>query len=259
MNTQLLTVNRSGGEKRPRPRISFFGDWLYEIGFAPGALVQVLPAPGGVDFHLCDENINSYSDLFHSTRDKGGNLIRAYLSNTHKCKGPAFVTSGKYIYSGGLSMGDILVAQYDYGIIRARKIDPAKLGFKNLRIITVSYITRKYTKEIIPKVLICGDWLNDIGFKIDTLMTVSSAPGIMTLDLQEIVEYRALMKYVREHKLKIAQVYKEPKDREEPRPCIGITGACVDKAGFKPGDILAASYGNGIIKLQTLDFDKLGF
>jgi len=258
MNTQILTVTHTGGEEKPRPRISFFGDWLNDVGFVPGALVQVLPVPDGIDFHLWDENISSYSELFHSTRGKGGNLVRAYLSDAQKCKCTTFVTSGKYIYSGGLAMGDILIARYDYGIIRVRKVDSFKLGVENLRIITVSYITRKYTKDIIPKVRICGYWLNDIGFKIEAFVTVETAPGVITLNLQN-TDIRSLMKYARERKFKIVQIYKETYGRGESQPCIGITGSCVDKAGFKPGDILAASYGDGIIKLQTLDFDKLGF
>ena len=126
-----------------------------------------------------------------------------------------------------------------------------------MRIITTTYITRKYADEPIPKVRLCGDWLNEIGFETGSVATAGSEPGAMTLSLQDAdVEYNALMKFVRGHKLKIIQVYK---DHHKGRPCIGITGSCVSMAGFMPGDMLAASYQRGVIKLQKLDFDKLGF
>jgi len=258
VNYQLLSVNCTGGAASPRPRIAFRGDWLPEMGFVSGALVQALPEPDGFVFNLCNENVN-YSDLFNSTKKKGGGLIRVYTSEAKGHGGPTFVTSGKYIYSGGLKMRDAIIAKYDHGMIRVRKIDPRKLGFKNLRLIMTTYITRKYA-NVIPKVRLCGDWLNEIGFTIDSLATAASVLGGITLNLQAAdPEYNALMKYARGHRMKIVQVYKEPHNRGEQQPCIGITGSCVDTAGFKPGDTLAASYDYGVIKLQTLDFKKLGF
>jgi len=262
-NTYLLSVSCTGGAANFRPRISFSGDWLPKIGFIPGALIQALPEPDGMVFNLVNENIGAYSDLFRSTQALGGGLIRVYMGNgeTHTC--PTFVTSGQYIYGGGLQQGDPLIVKYDYGVIRVRKIDPRKLGYENLQIIITSHIKRKYTGEPIPKVRLCGDWLNDIGFEIEAIATAESTPGVITLNLQKSdTEYSALMKYVRGRKLKIIQVYKEPhayNRRKEMTPCIGITGSCVDKAGFQSGDTLACSYENGVIKLQTLDFEKLGF
>ena len=259
-NNYFLTVSRTNGKKKPRPRLSFSGEWLYDIGFLPGALVQVIPVPGGVDFLLCDENIASYSGLFNATRNVGGNLVRAYLVNDSAHKGAAFVASGQYILRGGLAIGDPLIVNYDYGVIRVRKIGSEKIGFENIRIVTTSHVRRKYTDESIPKIHISGHWLNDIGFTIGSVATADSGPGFISLALQgPDTEYRAFMKYVRRQGLKIVQVRKEPHNRGEARPCIGITGSCVDRAGFRPGDTLACSYENGAIKFQTLDFEKLGF
>lgn len=259
-NTYLLSVASTGGSKRFRPRISFAGDWLSEMGFIPGALVQALPEPDGMVFKLCNENIGAYSDLFHSTKALGGGLVRVYMGDGETHIVPTFVTSGQYVYRGGLALGEALIVKYDYGVIRVRKIVPHKLGFKNLRIIIASHIKRKYTNEPIPKVRLCGYWLNDIGFEIGAIVTAESAPGVITLNLQKVdTGYSALMKYVRQRKLKIVQVSKDPHNRGEPRPCIGITGSCIDKAGFQSGDTLAASYENGVIKLQRLDYAGLGF
>ena len=94
----------------------------------------------------------------------------------------------------------------------------------------------------------------DIGFTINSIATAEAKPSNITLTLQEEGEYNALMKYVRGRQMKIIQVYKEPHNRGEPRPCIGISGSCLDKAGFSVGDMLAASYEQGIINIQKLDF-----
>lgn len=261
MKTYLISVSRTESAKNPRPRISFSGGWLYDIGFHPNVLVQVLPAPGGFDFRLCDENIDSYRDLFDSTRAIGGSLTRAFLSNDKGHKpSPTFVVSGQYICSGGLALGDPLIAGYEHGVIRVRKIDPKKLGFENVRIVKASHIRRKYTDEEIPKIFLGGHWMNDIGFKIGAIATACTEPGAITLELQgPDTDYRAFMKYVRGRALKIVQIRKESHNRGEPRPCIGLTGSTVDKAGFGPGDTLAASFEYGTIKFQTLDFEKLGF
>ena len=259
MNHQLLTVQCTGGAAKPRPRISFFGDWLSDIGFVPGALVQVLPVPEGIDFRLCDEDIQSYSELSNNTREQGGNLFKVFRAKGKTHRGATLVISGRYIYTAGLTYGDSLIVQYFQGIIKVRKIDPRKLGLENVRIITTTYITRQLTGEKIPKVRLCGEWLNEIGFNAMAVATAAARPGEMTLNLQDTeIGYRAVMKFVRANGLRIFQVMNEKK-RDKVKPCIGITGSIVDKAGFTPGDMLAASYQRGAIKLQKLNFDKLGF
>ena len=262
MSIHLLTVSHCGYSTNSRPRIFFRGSWLDEIGFIPGALVQVLPEPDGLVFNLFNENIRSYSDLYNSTKEKGGNLIHVCHTDDKQYKEPTFLSSGKYITGSGLALGDMLIAKYGYGIIRVRKIDPHKLGCKNVRIITTTCISRKYSADPIPQVRMSGDWLNDIGFTVNSVATVESEPGVMTLALkdEDTGEYKAFMKYLRGNKMKLVQTSKDTHNRwEKPRPCIGITGSIVERAEFKTGDMLAASYDYGVIKLQKLDFEKLGF
>ena len=253
---QLLSVNRTGGAVKPRPRISFFGEWLYDIGFIPNALVQVLPEPDGMVFNLCNEGINNYSDLFHSTRHKGGNLIRVYLGDARDHEGPTFVTSGKYIYSGGLADGDALIAKYDCGVIRVRKIDPKKLGYENVKVIPTTSIKNKHTGSPVPKVRLYGDWLNEIGFLSNSLVLSLSEKDSILFQLRNegIENYGGLVRYARQNGMKLIQV------REEANlPVIGITGSCVSKACFDTGDMLVASYQHGVIKLQKLNPAVLGF
>jgi len=222
--------------------------------------VQAISVPGGIDYRLCDENIGSYSDLYFRTQDIGGSLIRVYQGYGKTHRGATFTTTGSHIGKAGLAMGDTLIVGYDYGIIKVRKIYPEKLGYPNIKVIPLTYITHKYTGDPIPKVFLSGYWLDSVGFKIGAVATAKAEPGILTLKLQDPdTDYRAFMKYVRWQGMKIVQVAKESHNRGEPRPCIGITGSCVANAGFSIGDVLVVSYEHGTIKFQTPDFEKLGF
>jgi len=244
---QIVSVQRNGRADNSRPRIQFNGDWLPEMGFVNGALVQSLPEPNGFVFNLCNENIGTYSDLFCSTREKGGTLIRVYLNNDNKQAG--FVTTGKHIFKSGLAMGDNLVAKCEHGCIRVRKVSG------NVRLIYVARTKKPYTGEPIPKIFLLGDWLNDIGFTPDTLMTVASEPGCITFTAHDkAVVYNDIVKYARQNKMQLIQV-----STKNGSPLISAQGSCASRAGFGLGDIFVAEYEHGIIKLQQLNPGKFGF
>lgn len=256
---KLSTVARTGAADNIRPRILFCGKWLHEMGFFAGSLVQVLPYDNGMIFNLCDENIKSYAELYRVTKEQGGNLLRVCISSRKEdCKEPTFQTTGKYIYSSGLALGDLLISRCEYGSIRTRKVEPYRLELENVKVITVIHISRKYTKLPIPKVSLSGTWLNDIGFKGGSVAVAKAEADSLTLTLEDADEAQqnSFMKYMRASKMKIVQFYKEPHNRGT---CIGITGSLLKEAGFNTGDTLAVSYEYGIIKLQKFDFEKLGF
>ena len=252
---QILTVQRNGRAANSRPRIQFSGNWLTEMGFVNGALVQTLPEDSGFTFNLCNENVN-YSNLFNSTREKGGTLIRVYINNERgRHKEPAFVTTGKHIYSGGLTMGDNLVAKCEYGCIRVRKVSG------NVRLIHVARGKNERTGVVIPKIFLLGDWLNDIGFTPDTLATMAAeygdggASGCITFTAHDkAIIYSEIVRFARQNKMRLIQV-----STKDGAPLINVTGTFVEKCGFGVDDIFAAEYEYGIIKLQKLDPQKFGF
>jgi len=93
--------------------------WLPDMGFIPGALVQVLPEADGLFFILCDENIRRYSELLQATEEKKGELITV----SHCCRrGTMLEIDGHCIRNAGLDAGDTLIARYEYGLIRVRKL-----------------------------------------------------------------------------------------------------------------------------------------
>jgi len=118
MNIYTMSVYGAGKGSLLSPVIALCPLWLPDMGFTPGALVQVLPEVGGLFFILCDENIQKYSGLLRSTEEKKGTLITVGC-----CKnGIRLEIEGSYIRNAGLDVGDTLIIQYEYGLIRVRKL-----------------------------------------------------------------------------------------------------------------------------------------
>jgi len=245
---QTLLVQRNGLASNSRPRIQIIGNWILEMGFIDGALIQSLPEPNGLVFNLCNENIN-YSELFHSTKEKGGTLMRVYHAKGNRNE-PSFATSGNHIYKGGLKQGDAIIAKGEPGCIRIRKAS------ENVRLINVARAKNIYTGEPIPKVKICGKWLNDIGFTTDTIATAALEPGCITFTAYDkAVVYSDMVKLARRNKMRLIQV-----SARFGAPCINFSaGMRIAQAGFGAHDIFSAGYEYGVIKLQKFDPQKVGF
>jgi len=225
------------------------GDWLGEMGFVNGALVQTVPEQSGFVFNLCNENVN-YSELFHATKAKGGTLIRVYICNERgRHKAPALVTTGQHILKSGLVLGDNLVAKCEYGCIIVKKVSG------NVRLVHVARTKKEYTGEPIPKLWLCGDWLNEIGFTADTLVTAHSEPNCITFTAhsKEII-YSDVVKFARKNKLRLIQVA-----TKLGAPVINFGGAYIDHAEFGLDDILSIEYEQNFLKLQKFDPQKFGF
>ena len=254
MNTYLLTVANTGSASNRRPGIYLYGKWLHDMGFIPGALVQAIPEPGGMVLTLCNENIPSYSELDTATRERGGKLIQSYCIEYKSAQYPALMTNGQYLLNAGMNFGDALVAQYTPGFIHVRKL-PA-----TARVIRVTNLKDSYTGKPSPKVQLHGEWLLKFGFDYHSLVTTLSEPGLITFQLRDgsVENYKDLVRFARQHKMKLSEV-RERLVRGKPYPCIMTTGSCLDKAGFNFGDELLASCENGLIKLQKLDSQGLGF
>jgi len=246
---QLATVQRSGRADNSRPRIQFSGDWLTELGFVNSALIQALSEPNGFVFTLCNENIN-YSELYQATKQQGGSLIRMYIcTDGSRYKVPSFVTTGKHIFKSGLTMGDNLIAKCEYGLIRVRKVSG------NVRLTYVSRTKHRHTNNPEPMIFLLGNWLNDIGFTSDTLVTVSADSDSITFKAHnKAIVYSEIVKLARQHKMQLMQV-----STKDGAPLITLTGNRVAAAGFNLGDVFAAEYEHGIIKLRKLDPNEFGF
>jgi len=224
------------------------------MGFTPYALVQVIPEHDEVVFSLCDENIAKYSELDMQTKERGGKLIQVFNPTEKYNKKTTLWVSGNFLYAAGLKIGNSLIAVYEYGKIRVRKLP------ENAKVTYVSSIKDNHSDREYPKAKLTGEWLAEYGFTPDSVVTVTSEVGVMTFTLrnESIEKYSELVKFARLHKMKIIQV-RQILARGKYYTCMVTTGSCVEKSGFVKGESLIAVCEQGQIKLQKLDLFKLGF
>jgi len=232
-----LTIVTRAGTNSDRPRIIFFAEWTARMGFTPNALIQCLPEDGGVSFFLRNENIQSYSELWQETNDKGGTLIQPAMFMHREY--PCIHVSGFAVKNGGLKYGDNLIARYEYGLIQMRKLPDDGTRVVNARVF--------------------GNWLRELGFNPGEVLTAESEPGLITCTLHENGQERAaeLVRYARANRLNLLQV-KSVSDNNWV-PMFEVPDSRLEKAGFMPDEVLRATCGYGCIKLQRLDLVALGF
>ena len=229
MHINTLYVTPAIGRVSPRPKINLSASWLFDMGFTPGALVQVIPEPGGISFVLRDEYIMKYSDLYSNTKEKGGVLIIVNsISNME--------VSGKCISNAGLDINDSLIALYDYGLIKARKL-PTKA-----KVIPINKDNHS--------IRITGKWLSELGFAVGAVVTAAINPDSVAFKLQEggIGDYKSIVKHARENKEKVLQVHME-----------GYTQCLEVDAGFDACDAFIAICEYGVISITPFNAEQLGF
>jgi len=240
----LINLTRGKNEARNLrriPSIHICGEWLPTVGFVTDALVQFFPEEFGGIFRLCDDNIASYSELSRQTKDKGGMLMNARLYDRKQC--PSLNVTGNFVKRTGLVFDDKLLVRYEFGLIHIRKL-PDRQTVVNSRL--------------------SGQWLADLGFVHEAVVTVASEPGLITCQLHEDGMERArtaeLVKYVRANDMSLLQVHKmQGMGTRAVIPEIDIPHSRLVKAGFAPDEMVLASYEYGRIQLQKLDFASLGF
>jgi len=232
----LACVTR-GGKSDDKPKILFFAEWTSRMGFTPDALIQVIPEDGGLIFTLRNENISSYSELLRDTKEKGGALIHPSLY-MHKHK-PCISISGTVVKNAGLKTGDNIIAQYEYGLIRMRKLPDDGTRIVNARIY--------------------GRWLEELGFLTGEVMTIDSEPGLITCKFLEngLERVDEIVKHAREKRMNLVQL-RTSKDVLY-TPMFEIPPSRLEKAGFSPDDAFHAVCEYGRIQLQKLDCRRYGF
>ena len=241
----LAHVTRTNS-KTSYPRFVFSAEWMHDMGFVSGALVQYLPEDGGLSFVLCNENIAKYSELVDSTKEKGGSLLQV----AHYRDGLQLWVSGSVLNKHGLNYGDALIARYEYGFIRLRKLPGGSVKLVSSHIV--------------------GPWLVESGFLPNAVFAISAVPGLIACtlienDLRRIRDRAAeMVKHARLNKLQLLQVQASNYHTKVGRqPGIltffDIPRVCLDKAGFSPNEMLLAFYEPGLVKIRQPDFIALGF
>ena len=258
MNIRLLSITNAATRSNPRPGIAFYTEELLDIGFVPGALISVLPEPGGgIVFSLCDENIRSYRELDAATQEKGGKLIQVTYTTCQDKRIPLLATYGHILTDGGFAIGDEVIIQSEYGIVRVG------MSNKKVRLVKMSCITYKRTGYSLSKLRLTGQWLADFGFVPDALLTAAMLDGVAVFELQNegIEKYSDLVRYARQNRIKLIQVKTRCGRGKPPKiyPYIEVLGSWLAQAGFETGEKLMAVCEQGKIKLQKPDSIDLGF
>jgi len=212
------------GTKQPpyRTRVAVHGSWLADIGFVYGAPVWAIPQQDGFALALREEYAgNEKGKLIHVGLAKKKNLALS-------------LNFGKNFAIAGLDVGDFLVAEYDYGIIKARKLPHAQRY----------YIIGSRNYDAFMRLR--GEWLNDAGFLLDTAVTVSVVDGDIVIRAWDdaTATYADMVKFARAQKCQIIQ----PRMKED-STIMDIPAYILNRAGFGEGDISGVRYDYGLITL----------
>jgi len=230
MNLAILHMNTT---KKPpcRTKVNIRQPWLGGMGFIYDAPVWATPQQNGFMLALQNErNANAYGKLIHVGHDGKKLALTLNFANNFTVD--------------GLSGGDFLAAQYEYGVIKARKLPQAQ----------AYYLVSSRDYEAFLQM--CGGWLADANFVPDTITTVFVDKNSITLSAWQdaTTSYGDIVKFARERKCQIIQ----PR-RNQHVTAMDIPGHILDRAGFKKGDISGVRYEPGVITLFKPDLQTLGF
>lgn len=134
MDTKIITVSRAKakGSKMHRPKISFAGLWLNEIGFEANNLATLKYEHGSMEIKLQGSGIDTYSRVIKSVRASKIGLLQVREAIHNKKCTPHIEVKGFWLEQLGFQIGSVLLVQYEYGLIDIRLLDIDKLAIRGL-------------------------------------------------------------------------------------------------------------------------------
>ena len=233
MKGAFMTVLHITATKKPpcRTKISIRFSWLADMGFVYGAPVWATPQPDGFTLALMNKH----------RQEDGSKLI--HVGSDGK-KLALTLNFAKNFSVAGLTAGDFLAAQYEHGLITAKKLPPAQKY----------YVVGAQNYGAFLR--LCGEWLNDAGFLPDSIVTVAVRQGCIILRLwnDHAATYGEIVKFARANQYQILQA-----QRNQKITFIDLDSYLLDCAGLDTGDITGVHYEYGRITLFKPDLQKLGF
>ncbi|MCL6592143.1 MAG: type I toxin-antitoxin system SymE family toxin [Firmicutes bacterium] len=118
METRVLTVTRAKSGRRRRPAIKLQGDWLEEIGFTAGELVAAKYEKGRIILQLQD--FAQYRDLGKGELKPSSGLFQVRREKQYS----QIDIKGFWLERFGFTIGGVIAARYEYGLIKLLLIDP---------------------------------------------------------------------------------------------------------------------------------------
>jgi len=229
MNGKRLTILRAhaSGVQGRYTRVAIRSAWLADAGFVPGLSVCAVP--------MCDGFTATLQNNKNSVR---GKLFRIGLMGD---KHPSLIIDiTRNFPMPEIFAGDFLAAAYEHGRITAKKLPPADRYY-----VIDSHCHAAHLK-------LGGDWLNDTGFPPDTIATVATEDGKITIHAVQNnspANYGDIVKYARARKLQITQSRKH-----DDSITLALSDRVLGSAGFAVGDICGVRCNPGVISLFKPDF-----
>ena len=236
-----MGVLRVTSTKKPpiRHKINIRSPWLAELGFIPGGAVFASPEQDGFTLTLQ----NATQNIAQGNACGNGKLIHVGAERIDK-KPALSLNFANNFATTGLSGGDFLIAQYQYGLITARKIPDVQK----------CYIVDARNHG--PYLRLNGAWLSDIGFSLDSIVTADISRDFIILRLWDdpAATYDDIVKFARPNKLQVLQAQKN-----QHITFIDLDAHILERAGLESGDICGICHKYGAFTLFKPDLKKLGF
>ncbi|MDP4093570.1 MAG: hypothetical protein Q8920_09435 [Bacillota bacterium] len=127
------------------------------------------------------------------------------------------------------------------------------------RLLIVGSAKTKDIKRRRPRIRLSGFWLNEIGFKPDSLISIMYESNTINLRLvgTGMETYQNLVKGILKRNHGLLQVKNEVSNNKK-TPHLEVKGYWVEDLGFKVGDVILVQSEFGVINIQLLDLEKVG-
>jgi hypothetical protein len=261
METKVLTVSdvkayygRVAVKPKRCPVVRLQGDWLNGIGFDMGKLVTAEYGQGKII--LRPQDCDNYKDLVKSALKTNSGLFQVQRETNNKKQFPQIDIRGFQLKQIGFIIGSVIIARYEYGLIKLSLVDLDKLEEyqEGLSMETKSLVVTRAKSSVInkyrPKITLSGDWLTKIGFTSGKLVAGEYGQGQITMRLQDSESCQDLGKGALKASLGLFLIKTAGKLE---LPLIDIKGFWLEQFGFTIGKAFTASYEYGLIRLLLID------
>lgn len=135
MLTKIMTVTSAKTRNilKRRPKISFTGLWLKEIGFEYDNLVTVTHEDGNLVFKAHESGTKTYIKLVKGVLKNKSGLLQVCSRGLRDKQIPHFEIKGQWLEDLGFTIGSVIAVQYQQGIINVRLIDLDQVAMGSTR------------------------------------------------------------------------------------------------------------------------------
>lgn len=249
MEVRLMMVTTS--QEKRQARILITGSWLDRFGFLPEMLVTVFYQDGVLTMEAFGIGLDSYRHIVGQVRKQRGQLLQVRHVYDWSCKKTEshLELEGTWLEKQGFCVGDILLAQFNQGTIRMKRLQLQALGFDSQP--DVSYRTMRVQDNgrNTPQIALNGEYLSNYGFFAGQTASVTYEPDGITF--QPVDESLITRNHGQPAKINILS------KRNAPRLC--LNGAWLRKLGYEPGDFLILQCQPGQLRIRLLEHHHLHF